>query len=224
MPGSYPSRPKVEFDDEGRIVTLLEDFVYIDSDDERWTAPKGAKADGASIPQALWSLMGGPFEGKYRNASIIHDFYCSKRHRPWKAVHRMFYNAMITSGVGRARSGLMYGAVYRWGPRWTEMDTYNTLLQEAAPAVSFLSERVGTVVGSLIGVPAISLMFEGRSAEKRRIVEIANAKKPKVRRRRAMTDEEVEILQVNLQTRSSDLDFIERQVDEMFSSKPKNRE
>ena len=41
-----------------------------------WTAPKGAKVDGASIPQLFWTPIGGPFEGKYRYASVIHDTEC----------------------------------------------------------------------------------------------------------------------------------------------------
>jgi hypothetical protein len=69
--GSYPSPPRVEFHDNGRIVILIEDFSYIDAQGEKWTAPKGAQADGASIPRALWTVLGGPLDGRYRDASIM---------------------------------------------------------------------------------------------------------------------------------------------------------
>jgi hypothetical protein len=32
----------------------------------------------------------------------------------------MFYDAMLTSGVEQARALVMYGAVYRHGPRWPD--------------------------------------------------------------------------------------------------------
>jgi hypothetical protein len=59
-------------------------------------------------------------EGEYRDASIVHDWYCDLRSRSWKSVHRMFYEAMLASGVGLARAKIMYAGVYFGGPRWSE--------------------------------------------------------------------------------------------------------
>ena len=81
---------------------LLEDVSYVDPDDRRWTARKGYSTDGASIPRAFWTVVGGPFEGRYRDAALIHDQFCSDpKHglRTWQQVHRMFYFAMRASGV-----------------------------------------------------------------------------------------------------------------------------
>jgi len=97
---------------------LLEDFVYIDGAAKRWLAPKTSVIDGASIPRFLWSFIGGPFEGLYRKASVPHDVECVNQNEPWRAVHRMFYNAMRCSGVGEPRAQIMYAAVYHCGPRW----------------------------------------------------------------------------------------------------------
>jgi hypothetical protein len=47
---------------------LVTELRYTDPKDEVWVAPAGSVTDGASIPRYLWSLMGGPFEGQYRNA------------------------------------------------------------------------------------------------------------------------------------------------------------
>src|ERR1041385_4295059 len=58
-----------------------------------WDGILGTVIDGASIPQPLWSFMGGPYEGKYLAASVVHDYYCSTRLEPWRDVHRMFYEA-----------------------------------------------------------------------------------------------------------------------------------
>ncbi len=90
--------------------------------------PAGTKVDGASIPQALWSLIGGPFEGKYRDASVIHDYYCDVRLKSWRTVHRVFYNAMRVSGVSEARAKLMYAAVFFGGPRWSDTAVDNANL------------------------------------------------------------------------------------------------
>ena len=107
---------------------LAKAFAFIDAERRWWRVPKGAIVDGASIPKALWSLIGGPFEGKYRNASIVHDWYCDVRTRLWEDVHRMFHEALLTSGVGRLQAQLMYAAVRRFGPRWSPATVDNNRL------------------------------------------------------------------------------------------------
>ncbi|MEQ1949487.1 MAG: DUF1353 domain-containing protein [Bryobacteraceae bacterium] len=109
---------------EGRNMVLTEDFTYVDGSGTRWDAPRGSTIDGASIPRAFWTVIGGPFEGSYRYASVIHDVYCvrGEQHlpgaRPWQKVHRMFYDAMRCSGVPDSKALVMYGAVYKFGPTW----------------------------------------------------------------------------------------------------------
>jgi hypothetical protein len=103
----------------GRNFELVEPFGYIDPNGVRWQAEKGLVTDGASIPQVLWSVVGGPYEGNYRRAAIIHDFYCDRKYRNWERVHRVFYDAMLTGGVNLLKAKLMYYAVWRFGPRWS---------------------------------------------------------------------------------------------------------
>jgi hypothetical protein len=117
--GHYEGRFVAEFLDDGRLVKLVEPFAYVDPFTMRWDVPSAWTVDGASIPQPLWSLVGSPFTGKYRNASVIHDYFCDTKQRPWGAVHRVFYDAMLTSKVGSFRAKLMYAAVCRGGPRWS---------------------------------------------------------------------------------------------------------
>jgi len=52
--------------------------------------------------------MGGPFEGKYRNASVLHDVAYDQKTRPWPECDEMFYNAMRCSGVNAVNAGTMY--------------------------------------------------------------------------------------------------------------------
>lgn len=108
---------------DGRRMLLIQDFSFIDSSGLTWLAPKGTVVDGASIPKPFWSVMGGPFEGQYRNASVIHDHYCEtwKTHgRSWKSVHKVFYYAMLAGGVPKSKAIAMYIAVRQYGPRWRQ--------------------------------------------------------------------------------------------------------
>ena len=111
--------------EDGRRMQLTEVFGFNDANDVRWIVPKDAVIDGASIPSSLWSVLGGPFEGLYRDASVVHDYYCSVRLKPWRQVHRVFYDAMRASGVSELRAKVMYAAVRFGGPRWSDMDIAN---------------------------------------------------------------------------------------------------
>lgn len=102
---------------------LLEDFAYVDSHGKRWTAKKGDKTDGASIPQAAWSIVGGPFSGQHVRAAVVHDRYCIAENRDgetWQEVHWMFLEALCCAGVSGTKAKTLYGFVYHFGRRWGE--------------------------------------------------------------------------------------------------------
>lgn len=117
--GRFLSNPKVTLVGDGRNITLLEDFVYIDPDERPWLAPKGRTVNGASIPQIFWSATGGPLSGKFRNASIVHDVECKDMKHDHDKVHLMFYHACLAGGVPRSKAKKLYWAVARFGPKWT---------------------------------------------------------------------------------------------------------
>jgi hypothetical protein len=116
--GSYEGEVVAKWLGDGRLMQLVQSFGYTDPSGLTWPAPKESIVDGASIPRVAWSFIGGPFEGKYREASVIHDVACQTKNRPWELVHRSFYTAMLASGVEEWRAKIMYAAVYRGGPRW----------------------------------------------------------------------------------------------------------
>jgi len=99
-------------------MTLVQPFAYIDPKSKRWDVPKDTIIDGASIPRIFWTAIGSPFTGPYLKASVVHDHFCVVRSEPWKAVHRMFYDAMLAGGTPRKQAKVMYYAVYVGGPRW----------------------------------------------------------------------------------------------------------
>ena len=116
--GFYSGYPETRWDPDGRTMTLLNELRYTDPNGLVWIAPAGSKVDGASIPRSLWSFMGGPFEGKYRNASVLHDVAYDQKKRPAQDCDRMFYNAMRCSGVSALEAKTMYYALLRFGHHW----------------------------------------------------------------------------------------------------------
>lgn len=117
--GKYEGAIQTEWlDTDGRRMRLLAPFKYVDPKGNTWTAPAGWEIDGASIPVFAWSVIGGPFNGRYRDASVIHDVACDQKIRPWEEVHEAFYWAMMASGVEPWRAKVMYAAVFHFGPRW----------------------------------------------------------------------------------------------------------
>ena len=121
--GSFQGELIVKALPGGRDLQLMGPFSYIDPAGKLWAVPAGTIVDGASIPQVFWSIIGGPFEGKYREASVVHDYYCDQKSDAWQNVHLVFYNGMRARGVAPLLAKLMYAAVYNFGPRWIEVSS-----------------------------------------------------------------------------------------------------
>jgi hypothetical protein len=116
--GYYNGAPVTKWNPDGRTMTLLTELRYTDPQGVVWVAPIGSVVDGASIPRYLWSIMGGPFEGKYRNGSVLHDVAYGEHNRQWEDCDRMFYNAMRCSGVSAVEAKTIYYALYKFGHHW----------------------------------------------------------------------------------------------------------
>jgi hypothetical protein len=134
--GEYRGKLISEWLADGRRMKLLEPLEYIDPSGRRWLVPSGTVVDGASIPQVFWSVIGAPFSGPYRNASVVHDYFCDTRSRPYPDVHRVFYDAMKTSGVAERKAWVMYKAVENFGPRWDAPKT-DPKCQDVGPGYDF---------------------------------------------------------------------------------------
>jgi hypothetical protein len=127
---------------------LIEEFHYVDPDGKLWPAPAGSVVDGASIPEALWTLVGSPYTGDYRNASIVHDVACegaTKAKR--RQADRMYYHACLCGGCTKRQATVQYlgvriGAWFPLGDRWqplTRRATSKTaVFQQDAAAASMI--------------------------------------------------------------------------------------
>ncbi len=160
--GEYIGKVQTEWLDDGRRMKLLSSLTYISPAGEKWEAPSGWVVDGASIPQFTWTFIGGPFEGKYRNASVIHDVGCDRKVRPWEKVHEVFYYAMLASDVSSYKAKVMYAAVYYFGPRWPKVVTVYNLPRTQTP-IAKNKALEGTIPGSraeIINIKRRSLFGE----------------------------------------------------------------
>lgn len=117
--GKYSGNPVTEWliegsngDENNRDMQLCADFSYEDPDRTLWKAPKGSIVNGASIPRPLWSLVGSPYTGAYRRASIVHDIACSPGSAVARAdADRMFYFACLCGGCSLLEAKLLYAGV-----------------------------------------------------------------------------------------------------------------
>lgn len=110
--GKFSDNPQTEWlvDPAGpdRDMILLRDFWYQDPDGRRWTAPRGSRINGASIPRPLWTVVGSPYIDDYRSASIVHDVACDNPAIPRRDADRMFYFACLAGGCSKAQARLLY--------------------------------------------------------------------------------------------------------------------
>lgn len=111
-----PDPLRVEYRGRGRVA-LLEPLRWRTST-TRITVPLGFQTDGASIPAVLWPIVGHPLSGSILKAATLHDYELTTRRAPSLVIHRRFYTALRSSGVGRVRAALFYLGVLWWGPRF----------------------------------------------------------------------------------------------------------
>lgn len=126
--GRFVGRLVTEWLEDSDRMRLTRPFAYVDLSGKWWQVPAGAVIDGASIPRALWPIVGHPFRHPYRKASVVHDWYCDVRVEPWQRVHRAFLEAMLDAGVDERKAHAMYVAVYVKGPRWDPQVVANNRL------------------------------------------------------------------------------------------------
>jgi hypothetical protein len=94
-----------------RNMVTLEDFWFIDSAGKKWDAPANSKVDGASIPRFLWSIVGSPYTGDYRRASIVHDVACERatgQEAARREADRMFFEACRAGGCSKWDATILY--------------------------------------------------------------------------------------------------------------------
>ena len=127
--GTFSGEPVTKWltePDDDRRMELQEEFSFTDPDGKVWLAAKGATIDGASIPRPLWSLVGSPYTGDYRRASIVHDVACDDAKNDSarrEAADRMFFHACREGGCSAEQAMLLYLGV-RVGADWSKVTAW----------------------------------------------------------------------------------------------------
>ena len=153
--GTFNGPVRARWLQDGRFMALCVELEFNQRGGSVWCAPVGARTDGASIPRIFWAVIGGPFEGKYRDAAVNHDYECCVKARPWRDVHRMFFDGMMANGEDRWRANLMYFAVYHFGPRWPKSDerSRTTFMEgDIARAASYFQQYPQTPLEEIEGL------------------------------------------------------------------------
>ena len=118
--GRFSGSIETRWENDGVTMVLLNELRYTDPYGQVWVAPAGSKVDGASIPRPFWSIIGGPFEGKYRTASVLHDVADEEQKVSPAEADLMFNNAMRCAGVGATTAKTMYYVLLRHGRDWKD--------------------------------------------------------------------------------------------------------
>jgi hypothetical protein len=148
--GFSPDPPETRWLTESgpdRGMQVLKDFWFRDSYGTTWMTPANWKIDGASIPRALWTLVGSPYTGDYRRASIVHDKACndaSGNAAARRAADKMFYRACREGGCSNFESTLLYIGV-RIGALTPLVEAWNEPAQKMSGprlARSYQEERI----------------------------------------------------------------------------------
>jgi hypothetical protein len=108
--------------DDGRNWAVLEDFYY-DTDvllaglpAGRVRVEKGFVTDFASIPRAMWPVVGAPAEGKFRKIAVVHDkLYRTKGLATRAQADAVLLEGMRVSGCPWRQRTAIYLAVRMFG-------------------------------------------------------------------------------------------------------------
>jgi Protein of unknown function (DUF1353) len=149
--GTFSGEPETrwltETDEEDRRMKLLAPFSFVDPDGKEWDTPVDYSVDGASIPRAVWTLVGSPYTGDYRRASVVHDKACDDAGNPEarREADRMFYHACRAGGCSINQATLLYIGVRfgAWTPlvaAWRDIETRD--LDESRLTITAVEQRI----------------------------------------------------------------------------------
>lgn len=163
--GAFSGNPKAEWLSEpgdDRRMRLLEEFWYRDPAGRVWRAPAGSIVDGASIPAPLWSVVGSPYTGEYRRASIVHDVACNDATVSRRDADRMFYSACLAGGCSIAQARILYAGVRigAWVPNvrlWSTESVRVPATRKGAVRATITDESVENtfreIAADIAGIP-----------------------------------------------------------------------
>ena len=104
--------------DNGKEWVIRKEFYYdigYKGSNNRVTVPAGFVTDFTSSPQMLWNII--PQWDRYGKASILHDYLYFSKEKSRKEADKIFYEAMLVSGVKKWKTKIIYWTVRMFGKK-----------------------------------------------------------------------------------------------------------
>lgn len=125
-------QPEVEPDCHSNFMILQKDFCF-SFDRELYWIPAGYSWDGASIPRAVWWIVGSATQPDLWAASLVHDFIYLTHILTRAQADEAFFQILKQSDVSLWRRRVMWAAVrscggfLAWGTRENDKATIRKL-------------------------------------------------------------------------------------------------
>jgi hypothetical protein len=126
---------------EKDCMALQADYRFTIGNQEFWI-PTGFKWNGASIPQALWSEMGGRFEPNTIEASLPHDWLYLGHGTDRETADRYFYEQCRAAGMPHLKAAAMYEALHLFGEtHWPTSEEDRKQISEIKEMLSIREDK-----------------------------------------------------------------------------------
>ena len=93
---------------------LLRDYTLIYKN-QNINVPQSFRFDGATIPRLCWRVIGTPYDPRFMQAALIHDWLYMSHQMKRRDADKIFYSLLLCSGVNKTRAMLMKWAVRVFG-------------------------------------------------------------------------------------------------------------
>jgi len=118
--GGFEGRVVVEWLDDAFVpsVRTLEDYGFRQAKGKFWQVARGQVFDGRGMPPLFYDLVGQPYGGNFRKASIVYESATQRMTEKWDEAQRMFFEAAVAEGVAVPEAKVMYLLLALQGSRW----------------------------------------------------------------------------------------------------------
>lgn len=107
----------LQFDGSFLFETKTE-VVFKDSRGTVWKVPAGYVFSSISVPDAFKSLINIDDDSSYWSSVALYRYYSDTKYGSSSQVNGMFYESLISSGMGEAKAKTLLATIDVFGPRW----------------------------------------------------------------------------------------------------------
>ena len=118
--GGFEGRVVVEWLDDAFVpsVRTVEDFGFRQTKGKFWKVARGQVFNGKGMPPLFSDMVGSPYEGSFRKASMVYESATQRMTEKWDEAQRMFFEASVAEGVAPQDAKVMYLLLALQGSRW----------------------------------------------------------------------------------------------------------